>query len=408
MLDRAVHAARLTARGWFDFHLACFRGKVDGHPGGNVGGEMISNLQLLRGLAALAVVFYHTAYTFNGGVHTEFQAVAVFFVISGFIMTHITRAEADQFLSQRLIRIVPLYWLCTLAALAAVELKSSGRTWDDASLAHIAESLLFVPYRNSTGEFQPLLAVGWTLNLEMFFYLLFAGALIVSRRFAPLLVCAVLVAFKLTHPVLGCEAVACTFYAHGYTTFLILGMASYYVWRFLEGSAAVARPIVLPGAAIAIVVFITFNAHPPFAAALQGWSPFPLWTAMPALLVTSVLLLHSAGFRCSWRFPLLLGDASYSLYLTHTITISLMFTVTRRLLPVPLPGPSPRLQDVIIILVVCLLVAIAVYAWVEAPMLKALRTFLISRDRGAAAATVSEPIVIKTGDQAGSARTRSA
>jgi peptidoglycan/LPS O-acetylase OafA/YrhL len=73
-----------------------------------------------------------------------------------------------------------------------------------------------------------------------------------------------------------------------------------------------------------------------------------------------------------------------------------------------LPGPSPRLQDVIIILVVCLLVAIAVYAWVEAPMLKALRTFLISRDRGAAAATVSEPIVIKTGDQAGSARTRSA
>jgi len=33
----------------------------------HAGNKMISNLQVLRGLAALAVVFYHTAFTFNGG-----------------------------------------------------------------------------------------------------------------------------------------------------------------------------------------------------------------------------------------------------------------------------------------------------------------------------------------------------
>jgi exopolysaccharide production protein ExoZ len=263
---------------------------------GLVGGEDIDFQPATASRArALAVVFYHTAYTFNRGVHTEFQAVAVFFVISGFIMTYITRAEADRFLLQRLIRVVPLYWLCTLATLAAVTLKGSGHVWDDASLAHVAESLLFVPYQNLSGDFQPLLAVGWTLNLEMFFYLLFAAALIVSRRFAPLLVCAVLIAFKLARPVFGCEAVACTFYAHGYTTFLILGMTSYYVWRFFEAGAMAARLIVLPATVIAIAVFLAFNAHPPFAAALQGSSP--LWVVMPAIPVAGVLLLHSAGFR---------------------------------------------------------------------------------------------------------------
>jgi exopolysaccharide production protein ExoZ len=214
----------------------------------------------------------------------------------------------------------------------------------------------------------------------------------VSRRVAPLLVSAALIAFKLARPALGCVAVACTFYAHDYTTFLILGMASYYVWRFLEAGAAAARLVVLPAAVIAIAVFLAFNAHPPFATALQGWLPFPLGIAMPAVLVTSVLLLHSAGLRCSWRFPLLLGDASYSLYLTHTITMSLMYTVTSRVLLEPLGGPSQSFTNVMIVLAVCLPVAIAVYAWIEAPTLRALRALLIRRDRSAAAVTEPTPI----------------
>jgi exopolysaccharide production protein ExoZ len=74
---------------------------------------MISNIQLLRGLAALAVAFYHAGYVIPGTTHTDFLGVPVFFVISGFIMTHITRASSDDFLLHRLIRIVPLYWLAT-------------------------------------------------------------------------------------------------------------------------------------------------------------------------------------------------------------------------------------------------------------------------------------------------------
>jgi hypothetical protein len=79
-------------------------------------GWMITNLQLLRGLAALGVVVYHTNIRING-VHSDLMGVSIFFVISGFIMVHITRDNADDFLAKRLIRIVPLYWILTIASL---------------------------------------------------------------------------------------------------------------------------------------------------------------------------------------------------------------------------------------------------------------------------------------------------
>jgi exopolysaccharide production protein ExoZ len=348
---------------------------------------VILNLQVLRGLAALAVVFYHTAFTFNGGVHTEFQGVAVFFVISGFIMTYITREGADQFLVHRFIRIVPLYWLCTLAAVALAALKGSGRMWTDASFWHIAESLLFVPYQDISGELQPLLAVGWTLNLEMFFYLVFGAMLLVSRRFAPLLACAVLVAFKLVPERLGCTAPVCAFYAHDYTTFLILGVASFYLWRGLAGGAAAARWLVLAAATAAIALFLAWNAHPPFAAWLQARSGIPLAYAMPPLLVTAALLLHSAGLHCRWRPALLLGNASYALYLTHTIVIELVRHAGDRVLPKgsALLDPAQSVPAMAVMLVVCSLAAIAVYGWIEVPVLRALRRLLIRRTVGAAA-----------------------
>jgi hypothetical protein len=99
---------------------ACFRerlwwapAKFASHWRSWVRQQMIINIQLLRGLAALAVAFYHAGYVIPGTVYTDFLGVPVFFVISGFIMTHITRASSDGFLLHRLIRIVPLYWLAT-------------------------------------------------------------------------------------------------------------------------------------------------------------------------------------------------------------------------------------------------------------------------------------------------------
>jgi exopolysaccharide production protein ExoZ len=343
---------------------------------------MISNLQVLRGLAALGVVFYHTAFTFNGGVHTEFQGVSVFFVISGFIMTYITREDTNNFLVQRLIRIVPLYWLCTLPAVA-MWFKGNPSAWTDGSIANIGKSLLFIPYQDGIGNVQPLLGVGWTLNLEMFFYAIFASSLAISRRWAPLLTCTALIALKIGHRGLGCSALFCQFYAHDYTTFLIAGIVSFYIWKALESHALGRRWIVAPLAAVSVATFLLWNVDPPFATATQRWFPFPLGYLMPPILVIAVLLLHSAQFQSRWRLALLMGEASYALYLTHTIVMEI-YRVSRNKLvgdQIAILDPKDSIGAVAALLVICSLIAVVVHFRVELPILRWLRRkFVVPAD----------------------------
>jgi peptidoglycan/LPS O-acetylase OafA/YrhL len=86
---------------------------------------MITNIQLLRGVAALMVVVFHLVvkmqpFGFDGSQVSFLQGgVDIFFVISGFIMVHISHERersGGQFMADRIIRIVPIYWLLTLLA----------------------------------------------------------------------------------------------------------------------------------------------------------------------------------------------------------------------------------------------------------------------------------------------------
>jgi exopolysaccharide production protein ExoZ len=112
---------------------------------------MISNLQFLRAVAAIAVVFYHTRYQLHG-VSTSFQGVALFFVISGFIMTYITREDTKNFYAKRLIRIIPLYWLSTFLFIILTNL---GIT-NPASLYPLIQSCIK----------KPLHFIGWLVSVK--------------------------------------------------------------------------------------------------------------------------------------------------------------------------------------------------------------------------------------------------
>src|SRR5580698_4620797 len=149
-----------------------------------------AGIQMLRGLAALMVVFHHATqwwadyvdqvnshYAWGSGA----SGVDIFFVISGFVMAVSTIGRehkthpARSFLERRLIRVAPLYWLATALILAKTLIVNShpelgnGPHASATSLSYIFSSFLFIPYRNSVGTIQPLLLVGWTLSYEMFF-----------------------------------------------------------------------------------------------------------------------------------------------------------------------------------------------------------------------------------------------
>ena len=113
----------------------------------------------------------------------------MFFVISGFIMTMIAgdgTFRPGRFLSRRALRIVPAYWAATfMVAALALALPNQFRTTVP-TIEGLIKSLLFIPSLNPKA---PLLALGWTLDFEAFFYVVFASLFFLRSELRTLVLC---------------------------------------------------------------------------------------------------------------------------------------------------------------------------------------------------------------------------
>lgn len=281
---------------------------------------MLVNIQALRAMAALLVVIVHLevlgAALGLGGAFFDLFAVGVdlFFVISGFIMVHTTSrgsASPGAFLASRLIRIAPLYWLLTLAvftlALADPALLGSTRVDFDALL----RSLAFVPHLRADGTVRPVLFVGWSLNLEMAFYLLFALTLTISgvgRRVA-LGIGLLAVAVALGVALRGFLSPELRFLTQPILLEFAAGMGIGWLYPRLPASRALAQYAATTGG-IALVALVAVARWP-----LPGGWPLSLPPA--AILVLAALIAEKGGIALRWRPLQPVGDSSYALYLTH-------------------------------------------------------------------------------------------
>lgn len=352
---------------------------------------------MLRGLAALAVVVYHTAYLINGA-HTDFLGVCVFFVISGFIMTLVSRETADRFLVKRLVRIVPLYWICTVACVLwgnfglanpvytfplfakwAAENPMQLATWvannhglgEWAAQAALLKSLLFIPYRSSVGMGHPVLGVGWTLNLEMYFYVLFTGALLVSRKLAPLIVICALLIVMVAGTLVGLDDGVLAFYGHPYVAYFCAGIACYYVWQAAEAHAVKWQKAPLRIIAVIFaMIFIAWNVQIIALTAQDRVVTQGISLAAASGVILIALILHSAGVRCTSKSILLLGEASYALYLVHTMVIETLRTIGQRW---PIFDASKSVIGLGVAVIASVVLAIGVHLFVEKPITRMLR-----------------------------------
>ncbi|HBJ37646.1 MAG TPA: hypothetical protein DDZ51_23395 [Planctomycetaceae bacterium] len=154
----------------------------------------LNSIQAARAFAALLVVLHHLSLSFEQRVagigflkifdHFGFAGVDLFFVISGLVMVVTCQryfgraAHASAFLWRRITRIYPLYWIFTLLQLVAILLVPAAA---DRLLTaeNIVSSFLLLPQAG-----YPILAPGWTLVYEMFFYLVFSLLFFIPRRFS--------------------------------------------------------------------------------------------------------------------------------------------------------------------------------------------------------------------------------
>jgi exopolysaccharide production protein ExoZ len=335
---------------------------------------MLVYIQILRFLAALAVVAFHvlgappkgfevpeSALTFAlsyGG-----RGVDLFFVISGFVIfyaTHRAKLTPAEFLRRRVERIVPLYFVVIFAVtLLAVTLPATFGTPDWYTPRHILKSLAFIAFTD--GE-MPVVYVGWSLEYEMYFYLATALLMALTREVWRNIV-VMFSALAIVGQLPGVAAVL------GNTAFFADPMILEFVFGVIVGTVFVNGRIGWPMPVAAACAIAAVLVSDPLNRVIVSGVP-------AACLVAAAAWASRKRVDPSWpeRALARLGDASYSIYLAQVETVSLA--------SVALAGAIPAIPPLLLLIVTsCIVVALglALNILVERPLLKLSRRLAAPR-----------------------------
>jgi exopolysaccharide production protein ExoZ len=297
----------------------------------------LHSVQLLRAVAALAVVLFHTQQSFARDVSPpafplesylfEFGAVGVhvFFVISGLVMVITTYGKSfslAKFLRRRILRIYPIYWICAAIYVLAYALIGEGY---DNTPGQWAGALLLLP-----GDSSRIIGPGWTLAYEMYFYLAFALTMAVSSKTRRISQTGALIV--LAGVFLGAMALGALLSPENEMFQLITNVL---LVEFLAGTAigwlvATSRlplrwgGLILAAAFMLYLGFIVVGFDATTRVVTMGVPSF--------LLVLGVVCLEKRyGARPVIQRLARLGDSSYALYLIHIIAIALLLRLANAL-----------------------------------------------------------------------------
>lgn len=335
----------------------------------------ILSIQILRFLAALSVVLFHAhntlAYRLAGhkedSIDHAFRVgasgVHIFFVISGFVMVYTTwrsRLTSGMFLSRRLIRIYPIYWVMAVTYLIAHFLLGTAY---QLSTSQIGAALLLLPVGSPL-----IIGPGWTLSYEMYFYICFAFALLAGLRRGLLL----LSALYLISTMMGLLLPAHSAIGNVTTNSLLLEFAggAWLGYAFAHGFAV--RPRL--GGLLMVTAVALFASG--FWLHYERLPSVIAWGAPSLLLVTGALSFEPRLRGAVGRRIAKLGDSSYLLYLSHILVIDLLIATPIGAWGSSLPAAAWLSLP---IATFCTMAAAVGYELVELPLLKVLKRLLLRR-----------------------------
>jgi peptidoglycan/LPS O-acetylase OafA/YrhL len=336
-----------------------------------------AELDVLRGIAALAVVVFHYSghetryfagfpFNFKPGVH----GVQLFFGISGFVifLTLDGTKRLRDFVVSRFSRLYPAYW-ATIAVLAAVDAFETGKVW----LTGIAVNATML---QSFIGFQDFDLVFWTLGVELAFYVIMGTlfALGWTRRIVTVAVVwlAVAAAAAVAYPHLPTWApvYAARFLILPHAPYFIIGMMWYRIQR--DGLNAASVSVIVAAIATAFV-----------AGGIED--------GIVALIVASLLGVAVAGglrFAVS-RATLWLGAISYPLYLLHrNLGYQVLFALNAR--------HMPSIDSFFVAVAFALVLATIVNMGVERPAMTAIRNWYKAWSAKASRQTAGAPAQAQT------------
>ncbi|KAF1719036.1 acyltransferase family protein [Pseudoxanthomonas wuyuanensis] len=349
--------------------------------------SIFASLQVLRAVAALLVVLFHLriveaklgaeALVLPSALRFADGGVDLFFVISGFVMAIITSGQfrspfnAARFLGRRLWRVVPLYWFYTTAVLALMALLPAAVNTSYADQSVWASYLLWPQPQ------LPLLTVGWTLIHEVYFYLVIAAAVAVlgERSFLwfllawGLLVAGAQPSWESIHAPWAQVAL------NPMTLEFIAGALVGRYWRSIPWFLTrLSLPLGIIGL-IGAMMLLDRLAGP--TGSLP--SPYPILRTLlfgPAsvLLVLGMVAWERDHPHAMPRFLVLLGDSSYSLYLSHVFALSAIGRLWQMLGPTYSPWHHALFAGTAV--AASIAIGLVSYFMLERPLLYQARTWL--------------------------------
>lgn len=294
------------------------------------------SIQVLRGLAALFVVAEHIRFLACGAF-----GVDIFFCISGFMIMFTTHKSTAFFFRKRLFRIVPFYWIMTLFTFLLLLLFPSMFASTQASLPALLKSLFFIPFHVGGGILQPILRIGWTINCEMFFYLLFWISYHISHKYRGLICSSMLlvltaigtrISFQMSLSIAPSwydnkilrsifSSAPFRFFSDTIMLEFALGILCYYIAGYLYNKISSLSSskafcafistfsLILGIFILAVLALSTKNVN------ILGYRRFFIW-GIPSMVI--LLCFFTAGLTLHMpRLLTRLGDISFSVYLVH-------------------------------------------------------------------------------------------
>ncbi len=321
-------------------------------------GELVS-IQYLRAAAAFAVLVFHVTDRVGWRFGAGAAGVDVFFVISGFIMWVIGARGSPSpasFLTRRAERIVPLYWAVTLLLVLFWALAPGLFRNLQPTPSHVVLSLLFVPHADPSGLVAPLVEPGWTLNFEIFFYLVFAASLLAPRARQLSVLTASLILLVGLGVVLRPASPVLSTYSSPLLLEFLAGVWIGWLWK--RGGLS---PSPLASAAMLVAGIGLIALWQALDVDIAPWRVLA-WGAPSILIVCGALGLERSGRLAQWRPARFLGDASYSIYLTHGLVVAAMLKLIARF------DAPPTLLVVVMTSLACLAAGGVCYVLFERPV----------------------------------------
>lgn len=341
---------------------------------------MLVQLQYIRAIAALLVVYFHAILQLqklapdawlNGYLFGK-SGVDLFFVLSGFVMWITTcdkPMSVGDFWWRRIRRIVPLYWAMTLFAATVAFVMPQILKSTQFDVPHILASLAFLPWINPADPegrmIAPVIVPGWTLNFEMFFYLLFGFCLLLPRQLRLAGLVALIAAIFLVCTLVLPDLTVGRFYGDSVIFEFVAGAVLGHLYK--TGHR-------LPVAAAGVMALFGFAALL-YLDFLEIDLPRFFTIGIPSILVVYAATSVEVRERRSFHWLQVLGDASYSIYLTHAFTLAGM----RMIYPLVMPILQSDALFVVAMMIASSLIGLASYYLFELPVGRLLASVRFSR-----------------------------